>query len=63
MWDCIAQCAQLYQTIINTTHILEEAEQLSDTVAIMVEGKIKAQGSVQQLKSEYGKGLEVEILF
>lgn len=42
-------------TIILTTHYMEEAEALSDYVAIMVEGEIKDMGTVEGLKDKYGK--------
>lgn len=37
-------------TIVLTTHYMEEAEHLSDCVAVMVNGEIKACGSVEELK-------------
>lgn len=39
-------------TIILTTHYLEEAEALSDRVAIMQKGKIKAIGTVEELLNQ-----------
>lgn len=44
-----------HTTIILTTHYMEEAEALSDHVAIMVEGKLKDMGTVKGLKEKYGK--------
>jgi ABC-2 type transport system ATP-binding protein len=41
-------------TIILTTHYLEEVEALSDRVAIMQKGKIKAIGTVVELLSQTG---------
>jgi ABC-2 type transport system ATP-binding protein len=41
-------------TIVLTTHYMEEAENLSDGIAIMVNGMIKAQGSVNELKQMTG---------
>ncbi len=38
-------------TIILTTHYMEEAEELSDEVAVMVNGEIKARGTVEELKT------------
>ncbi len=38
------------KTIIYTTHYMEEAERLCDTIAIIDEGKIAAQGSLGQLR-------------
>lgn len=46
-------------TIILTTHYMEEAEELSDQVAIMVKGSIRDTGSVSDLKQKYNsKSLE-----
>lgn len=46
-------------TIILTTHYMEEAEQLSDRIAIMVAGKIKALGTLAELEEQTGQtGLE-----
>lgn len=42
-------------TIILTTHYLEEAEALSDRIAVMVNGKLKAVGNVDELKAKAGK--------
>ncbi len=42
-------------TVVLTTHYMEEAESLSDGIAIMVNGIIKAQGSVDELKQKTGK--------
>jgi ABC-2 type transport system ATP-binding protein len=41
-------------TIILTTHYLEEAEALSDRVAIMQKGRIKAIGTVNELLNQTG---------
>lgn len=46
-------------TIILTTHYMEEAEQLSDRIAIMVGGKIHAVGTLSELEQLTGEhGLE-----
>jgi ABC-2 type transport system ATP-binding protein len=41
-------------TILLTTHYLEEAERLCDRIAFIYDGQIVAQGSSQELASEYG---------
>ncbi|XP_068119631.1 ABC-type organic anion transporter ABCA8-like isoform X2 [Hyperolius riggenbachi] len=46
---------------ILTTHYMEEAEAVCDRVAIMVSGKLRCIGSIQHLKSKYGKGYFLEI--
>ena len=42
-------------TIVLTTHYLEEAEALSDRVAILSRGRLQALGTVEELKRETGK--------
>ena len=42
-------------TIILTTHYMEEAESLSDTVAVMVKGEVKDIDTVDRLKKKYNK--------
>lgn len=42
-------------TIILTTHYLEEAEALSDRIGIMSKGRLKAEGTVKDLKALAGK--------
>lgn len=46
-------------TIILTTHYMEEAEKLSDRIAIMVDGRISAVGNLAEIEKISGKkGLE-----
>lgn len=46
-------------TIILTTHYMEEAEKLSDRIAIMAEGKIRAIGTLSRIEELSGEsGLE-----
>lgn len=42
-------------TIILTTHYLEEAEELSDRIGIMEEGKLRAVGTATELMEKTGK--------
>jgi len=52
---------ELGETIILTTHYMQEAEQLCDRIAIMDRGKIVACGSPQELKDTIGKQDVIEI--
>ncbi len=50
-WDTIGSLRQLGKTILLTTHYLEEAERLSDRVAVLSEGEIVALGPPAELTS------------
>ena len=46
-------------TVILTTHYMEEAERLSDRIAVMVSGKLRALGTLSELEAMTGEsGLE-----
>lgn len=47
--------------LILTTHTIEEAECLADKIGIMVAGKIKCLGSLEQLQQRFGGGFLIEI--
>lgn len=48
LWTIIQKLKET-TTIILTTHYLEEAQALSDRVAIMIKGRIRATGTVEEL--------------
>lgn len=54
LWNIIVKLKEKV-TIILTTHYMEEAEHLSDQVAVMVGGEVKACGTVTHLKGLTGK--------
>jgi len=52
--NIIVELSQQGVTIFLTTHYMEEADQLSDRVAILEQGKIVALDTSAQLKAEHG---------
>ncbi|MDE1869232.1 MAG: ATP-binding cassette domain-containing protein [Candidatus Micrarchaeota archaeon] len=62
LWERIKELNQKGITIILTTQYLEEADALCDRLAIIDHGKIKAIGTVSELKSKVGKGNILEII-
>lgn len=48
-------------TIFLTSHNLDEVEKICDEIAIMDKGVIRAQGTMEQLKSNYDKNITVNI--
>jgi ABC-2 type transport system ATP-binding protein len=54
LWDLLGELHREGQTILLTTHYMEEADQLCDRVAIMDHGKILALDSPAELKQSIG---------
>tara|TARA_Y100000590_G_scaffold459837_1_gene617876 strand:- start:4244 stop:5167 length:924 start_codon:yes stop_codon:yes gene_type:complete len=53
-WNLIKKLKQQGKTIFLTTHYMEEAQELSDRILIIIEGKIVASGSPSKLIENYG---------
>ncbi len=56
VWHVIANLRDKGKTIFLTTHYMEEAEFLADHIAIIHQGNIIAEGSLEELINQYGKG-------
>ena len=52
MWDFLEEINAAGTTIILTTHYLEEAEELCDTIAIIDQGELRACDSTQNLLAQ-----------
>uniref|UniRef100_A0A8C6VFE1 Cholesterol transporter ABCA5 n=1 Tax=Naja naja TaxID=35670 RepID=A0A8C6VFE1_NAJNA len=62
MWKAIrAAFKSKKRAAILTTHYMEEAEAVCDRVAILVSGKLRCIGTVQHLKTKFGKGYFLEM--
>jgi ABC-2 type transport system ATP-binding protein len=53
LWEAIEKLKGK-MTVILTTHYMEEAEALSDTIAVMAKGRLKAVGTAQDLLTRTG---------
>ena len=60
IWD-ILLAERGARTIILTTHFLDEADLLSDHIAILSKGNLKANGSAVELKHKLGGGYRVHL--
>jgi ABC-2 type transport system ATP-binding protein len=58
-WEAIRQLRALGKTVFLTTHYLDEAEQLADDVAVIVSGRIVAQGPPATLGGRDRAGAEI----
>jgi ABC-2 type transport system ATP-binding protein len=63
MWREISRLATDEEvTVLLTTHYMEEADRLSDHVAVMDKGRVVVQGTAEQLKSElHGDAVVVQL--
>jgi ABC-2 type transport system ATP-binding protein len=50
-------------TVLLTTHYMEEADVLCERIALMHHGRIRAQGTPMELKSELGSGTTLDDVF
>jgi ABC-2 type transport system ATP-binding protein len=60
VWDFIKDFEKTNKTVLLTTHNMEEADDLSEQLAIIDHGKIIARGSPHELKGKIGKGDVIE---
>ena len=64
IFEMVEQLREAGTTVLYTTHYMEEAERLCDTIAIMDHGKIIAQGSKEELVAQcFGGRSDVLIRF
>jgi ABC-2 type transport system ATP-binding protein len=64
VWDRVRRRREEHgMTVLLTTHYMEEAEELCDTVALMHQGRLAAVGSPAQLKADLGVGATLEDVF
>ncbi|XP_077636408.1 ATP-binding cassette sub-family A member 10 [Crocuta crocuta] len=62
MWQTIQTMVKSTEkAVLLTTHSMAEAEAVCDRVAIMVSGKLRCIGSIQHLKSKFGKDYILEV--
>ncbi|XP_067670801.1 uncharacterized protein [Haliotis asinina] len=59
VWKCITKAGQNGQSIILTSHSMDECDSLCSRLAIMVNGRLMCLGSAQHLKSKFGDGYTV----
>ncbi|CAL6089113.1 ABC_transporter family protein [Hexamita inflata] len=60
IWDVILR-SKTDRSVLLTTHSMEEADTLSDRLAIMAYGVLRCIGSSSRLKRKYGMGYRIDI--
>ena len=63
LWDILHVLHDLGQTILLTTHYMEEAEALCDRVAVVDHGKVLACGTVDELKRGTGADTVITVRY
>src|SRR5207302_2083793 len=61
LWEILGELHAAGQTILLTTHYMEEADQLCDRVAIMDRGRILALDAPADLKRSVGGSTEIKV--
>ncbi|XP_063159030.1 glucosylceramide transporter ABCA12 [Candoia aspera] len=61
LWKIITEEVQNQCSVIFTSHSMEECEALCTRLAIMVNGHFQCLGSLQHIKSRFGKGFTVKM--
>jgi ABC-2 type transport system ATP-binding protein len=60
--DSVKELNQLGMTVLYTTHYMEEAEELSDHIAIMDQGNIIASGAHEELVRLVGEQARIDLM-
>lgn len=64
MWNLITDAVvEKKMSVVLTTHSMEECEALCGRVGVMVAGSLVCLGSIQHIKSRFGNGIIVQLLF
>ena len=58
----IRECRESGKTVVFSTHVMSEAEKLCDTIGIIHDGRLLAEGSLQELRVRYGRA-DLEEIF
>ena len=60
VWEVIRRAARRGSTVLLTTHYLDEAEQLSDELAVIEGGRILYRGTAEAMKSSLGREVRLQ---
>ena len=61
VWSMIEKL-KVNMAVVLTTHAMEEADALGDTIGIMSHGKLIALGNSLHLKTKFGGGYEIKLV-
>merc|ERR1719499_2741837 len=61
LWNSILEMIKGGQSVVLTSHSMEECEALCSKLGIMVNGRFKCLGSIQHLKNRFGSGYSLTV--
>jgi ABC-2 type transport system ATP-binding protein len=61
--DLMREIAQADRTVLFSTHLLDQAERLCSRVAVINRGQLAAQGTLCELRAQFGASSSLESLF
>ncbi|CAI9715527.1 factor export ATP-binding I [Octopus vulgaris] len=61
VWNCILKATSKGQSVVLTSHSMQECDVLCNRLCIMVNGQFKCIGSPQHLKNKFSKGYSLSI--
>lgn len=61
LWNTLQMCQEAGQSIILTSHSMEECEALCNRLVIMVKGQLVCVGASQELKQRFGAGYNIHV--
>ncbi|KAG9397664.1 ABC transporter [Carpediemonas membranifera] len=62
VWAILKDIKAQGRIVVLTTHSMEEADMLGDKVAILANGRLRAVGSVLDLKQRFGSGYKISLI-
>jgi len=61
LWNSILEMVRAGQSVVLTSHSMEECEALCSKLGIMVNGQFQCLGSIQHLKNRFGSGYSLTV--
>ena len=61
LWNTVLEMVRGGQSVVLTSHSMEECEALCTRLGIMVNGQFKCLGSIQHLKNRFGSGYSLTV--
>ncbi|MCL4138924.1 UNVERIFIED_CONTAM: hypothetical protein GTU68_045571, partial [Idotea baltica] len=61
VWEAVRDATRAGQSVILTSHSMDECEALCSNVVIMAKGVLKCSGTPKHLKAKFGKGYTLQI--